>query len=93
MKLYVTFSEVDDRTFNVRLQQDNETFDADFGQVQHITEYLGGEPFDGEYIVTPKVAAQIMPTKQKLMLDDVLVTAIPYAETQNTSNGRTVTIG
>lgn len=53
---------------------------------------VGTEPYEGEYIVTPKVEAQTMPTKEKVMLDDVTIKAIPYAEVSNNANGTTVTI-
>lgn len=49
-------------------------------------------PYNGEYIITPKVEAQTMKTKNKTMLDDVTIKAIPYAEVTNLSNGKTVTI-
>ena len=52
-----------------------------------------GDPYEGEYVVTPKVNEQTLPTKQKVMLDDMTVLAIPYAEVTNNSNGKTVTIG
>ena len=49
------------------------------------------EFFDGEYEVTPKVIAQTLETKDKLMADDVTVFAIPYFETSN-EHGTTVYI-
>lgn len=93
MRMNVTFSEVGGKTFNVRFQQDRQSFGADFGEIQHLTEYVGGDPYDGEYAITPKVEAQTLPTKEKVMLDDVTIMAIPYAEVTNNSNGKTVTIG
>ena len=36
---------------------------------------------------------QIIPTARKYVADDIVVKEIPYAEVDNTSNGRTVTIG
>ena len=56
---------------------------ADMGEVQIVTEYVGGDPFEGDYSVTPKVEAQTMPTKEKVMLDDVTIEPIPYAEVTN----------
>lgn len=49
--------------------------------------------YEGDYIVTPKVAQQTLPTAQKLMEADVLVKAIPFFNTSNTSGGSTVYIG
>lgn len=66
---------------------------AKFGQLQRVTEYVGGEAYNGEYTVTPRVEAQTLPTKEKVMLEDVTIRAIPYAEVTNNSNGKTVTIG
>jgi hypothetical protein len=54
---------------------------------------VGGECYEGDYVVTPKVDAQSLPTKEKVMLEDMTVKAIPYAEVTNVSNGKTVTIG
>lgn len=51
-----------------------------------------GAPYEGEYIVTPKAhAAQVLPTKEKYMLDDVTVLKVPYFETHN-DNGLTAYI-
>ena len=54
--------------------------------------YLGGEPYDGPYEVTPKVTAQALPTANKLMRDDVSVRAIPYFDVSNTAGGNTIYI-
>lgn len=53
----------------------------------------GGEPYTGDYTVTPKVTAQTLGTQGKTMTDDLTIKAIPYAEVTNISNGKTVTIG
>lgn len=56
----------------------------------------GGEtpdPYMGDYEVTPKVDAQVLPTAQKLMTQDLTVKAIPYTESTNSAGGTTVTIG
>lgn len=66
---------------------------VDFEEIQEVTEYIGGEVYAGDYKVTPKVTAQTMPTKDKVMLDDVTVEAIPFYEVKNTSGGKTATIG
>ena len=50
------------------------------------------DSYDGGYIVTPRVHAQTLNTKNKLMKDNVSVLAIPYYETSNLS-GKTVYIG
>ena len=53
--------------------------------------YYNADPYTGEYVVTPKVDQQTMPTRNKQMLDDVTVRSIPYYETSNAS-GTTVYI-
>lgn len=71
-----------------------------FGQPTHLTMsmelgrpiYLGGEPYDGPYDVTPKVTAQTLPTAKKLMRDDVSVRAIPYFDVSNPAGGNTIYI-
>lgn len=53
----------------------------------------GGDPYDGPYIVIPKVEGQTLETDGKTMQDDVTVTAIPYYQTSNPQGGYTVIIG
>ena len=54
--------------------------------------YLGGEPYEGPYDVTPKVTAQTLKTAQKLMREDVSVRAIPYFDVSNPAGGNTIYI-
>ena len=54
--------------------------------------YLGGEPYEGPYDVTPKVTAQALQTAQKLMREDVSVRAIPYFDVSNSAGGNTIYI-
>ncbi len=54
---------------------------------------MAGDMFDGDYILTPRADPQTVPTKNKILLEDMVVDAIPYAEVTNLSNGKTVTIG
>ena len=49
--------------------------------------------YEGDYIVTPKVSAQILETKQKVMTDDLTIMEIPFFNVSNTSGGSTVYIG
>lgn len=55
--------------------------------------YKDAIPYEGDYEVTPKVNAQTMPTKGKLMEEDVTVKSIPFFDVSNTSGGSTVYIG
>ena len=66
--------------------------DVGFGQAQPVPEYVGGTIYDGEYEITPRVTAQTMSTRDKVMLDDVTIQAIPVYETSNNSGGTTVYI-
>lgn len=53
----------------------------------------GGDPYEGAYEVTPKAwTEQTLPTKNKIMADDVTVFKIPYYETSNIHDGLTVFI-
>ncbi len=50
--------------------------------------------YDGPYEVTPMAnTAQILPTNNLAMSDDVTVNEIPYQEVSNLSGGLTATIG
>lgn len=55
--------------------------------------YKDAIPYEGDYEVTPKVDAQTMPTKGKLMEEDVTIKSIPFFDVSNTSGGSTVYIG
>lgn len=55
--------------------------------------YKDATLYEGEYDITPKVEAQTLRTAQKILEQDVNISAIPYAEVQNNANGKTVTIG
>ena len=80
-------------TFNVSFSEIDCVISADVGEIKKVTEMIGGEPYTGEYQIVPRVTEQNMLTRNKLMTDNVIVKAIPYAEVSNTSNGITVTIG
>ena len=46
--------------------------------------FSGGAPYEGDYIVIPKAdSATVLPTRDKMLWDDVTVTKIPYYETAN----------
>ena len=77
----------------VKFSEKDQKFKANFGSIQTITEYVGGEKYTGEYKVTPKVNAQTLFTAKKFLEQDVLVKEIPYAEVSNHMGGKTATIG
>ena len=91
MRFKVNFSE-SNRDFKIKISESIQDFKTSFGELQLVKVYVG-DPYDGTYEVTPKIIGQVLPTKEKILHQDLLINAIPYAETTNTSNGITVTIG
>ena len=89
MKLAVCFDEIDSE-LDVRFIQTECNFNIDFGEIILVKT---DEVYDGSYNVIPRVYQQVLPTKDKLMTDDVTVEVIPLAKVLNPSNGYTVTIG
>ena len=51
-----------------------------------------GVKYDGDYEVTPTVEGMELNTKDRYMVDDVKINAIPFFEVSNTSGGNTVYI-
>lgn len=67
---------------------------GDISAVISIPDTPKQEIYDGEYVVTPKVAERtILPTTGKVMKDDVTVKEIPIFKTSNESGGYTFYIG
>lgn len=87
--------------FAVKFKSDSAAFDVSFGGERGLYEVGFGEVnevskeanYDGEYIVTPKLEEQTMPTKGKVMEDDVKINKIPITVVSNESGGNTVIIG
>ncbi len=55
--------------------------------------YMGGEPYDGEYEVIPRLTQQILETKDKLLEQDLVIEKIPITSVSNQSGGNTIIIG
>ena len=51
-----------------------------------------GDAYGGEYVVTPSIVEQTLPTRNKTLAGDVTVEAIPYYEVSN-DTGNTFIIG
>ncbi len=51
------------------------------------------QSYTGSYEIDPLKTAQVLPTKDKLMIDDLTVLGIYYYEVTNAQGGYTVTIG
>ena len=50
-------------------------------------------PYKEEYSVTPKAGVQqVLKTANKLLTEDIVINPIPYYETTNPSDGKTVYI-
>ena len=62
-------------------------------EIQNI-EVRNGFPFyQGEYTVKPTFEAQVLPTVETTMKENLVVEAIPYREIENEAGGTTVIIG
>lgn len=81
-----------DKTMKIEFKENNQRVALGFAEITQTTEYIGGEKYDGDYIVTPKVVGQTLPTKDRVLTDDVTVKAIPFFNVSNTSGGSTVFI-
>lgn len=51
------------------------------------------EQYEGDYEVVPTVDGFTLPTRRKLMTQDLTIKEIPYYDVSNTSGGSTVYIG
>ena len=60
--------------------------------VGHAQIPVGIEDYIGEYTIRPKAEEQIMSTRDKRMIKDLKIEAIPYYEVSN-QNGKTIIIG
>lgn len=94
MNIRVKFAELNQTfTTDTRFAEKEQVFKVSFGSVQHITKYVGGELYAGDYTVTPKIEEQEMQTKGKVMTENIMVKSIPFFNVSNTSGGSTVYIG
>ena len=92
MIINVKFTELTE-SISASFRENAKDFAANFLEGHIITKYVGGKPYEGDYVVTPKVEEQIMPTKDKVLLEDVTIKSIPYFNVGNNSGGSTVYIG
>ena len=76
--------------YDLQLEQSQYDFSIDPAESILVNNY---SDYDGPYIVTPKIIDQTLNTRDKHMLDDVLIKEIPYYETTNVQHGLTVFIG
>ena len=78
---------------NVKFKENNRTLNARFGEKIEVVGECNHTLYTGEYNVTPKIESQMLPTKEKVMAEDVTIKAIPFFNVSNTSGGSTVYIG
>lgn len=92
MRLKVNFAEIEQR-IEVKFGRDEQRIMAEFGEVLPIGDASQLPVYSGEFVVTPAVDAQTIPTAQKFVENDITVKAIPYFNVSNTAGGSTVYIG
>lgn len=77
----------------VNFTEKMKTFKVNFNESGIGSGDSGVVPYVGSYSVKPKVEAQILPTKEKRMLNDLEIQKIPFFNVGNTAGGSTVYIG
>ena len=85
------FEELDSE-FSSKFEELDSDFSASLDEnivIELTTEH---EQYEGDYNVTPTIESQTLPTKKKLMAEDVNIKGIPIFETDNLSGGTTVYI-
>lgn len=92
MLIRVQFQSIDKR-LDVNFQNQESFIKADFGEIKTITIRGGTDYYEGSYAVTPGIEAQTLETKDKFMLEDVVINEIPFYDVSNTAGGSTVYIG
>lgn len=92
MRLELKFSE-QKRKIEVGFSQSKNGFQAKFQHFQQATERKEVDYYEGTYKVVPKVTEQKLETRQKFLIEDVIVKEIPYFDVSNESGGSTVYIG
>lgn len=92
MRFTAIFKEID-KKLPVVFNSSEKGFNVIFDGIQTATAKPDAEYYEGEYEVTPKVDAQTLATKQKLMQEDVTIKEIPFFNVGNTAGGSTVYIG
>lgn len=90
MIIKVKFTELT-KTLPVTFTDNMRHLSANLGEIQTVT--IGGVEYKGDYVVTPKIKTQVIPTKDKVLKDDMTVKSIPFFNVSNTSGGTTVYIG
>ena len=90
MKLKVRFSETANKISPI-FGERTKKLSPNMGELHTVTEYLG-EQYTGAYEVTPKLEAQTLPTKDKVLTNNLTVKEIEIHRVKNSSGGITVYI-
>lgn len=64
-------------------------FAATFGSVVGVA----AEVYKGEYVVAPAVEDKLLPTKEKMLKDNITFLGVPKQSVDNPAGGKTITIG
>ena len=92
MRFDVHFKQSNQR-IAVSFQNNSKVLGADFKSFQRVTVQPDVEHYTGDYSVIPKTDSQVLPTKDRFLMEDVEIVAIPYFDVSNNSGGTTVYIG
>lgn len=71
----------------------NSLLDVEFGELSQVTLVENQDVYVGDYVVTPEVESKTLPTANHIMLQDMMIKAIPFYDVGNLSGGSTVYIG
>lgn len=81
----------DDFAFNLEIQ-DGDIFDFVIESSSAFINYIDGDIYDGTYIVTPTREQQVLNTANRVLLNNVVVNAIPSNYGLITWDGQALTI-
>lgn len=59
----------------------------------YVPSTVGGDPYDGNYLVEPNFEGTVLKTKGKLLQSDVVINPIAVSRVTNPSGGKTIYIG
>lgn len=79
--------------FKIGFSPTKSVFQVEFDTEVEIKEYTGVDVYDGEYTLTPETTDQVLPTKEKLIKENVTIKAVQKQIVENSAGGQTVTIG
>lgn len=79
--------------FSVVFRKTEQSFPIKFENVQTATLREGVQYYEGEYVITPSVEGQVVPTADKFLKHDMTVEAIPFFNVSNPAGGNTIYIG